>query len=421
MKLTYWGITGLISLLSCGHLRAQNADDAAPVAISKSKTEIAPGNLAPRPPMGWNTWNTFQTNINEPLLKGMVDAYVSSGMRDAGYQYFVLDDGWMTMERDQNGNLVADPKKFPEGMKAFADYVHAKGLKFGIYNCAGNKTCAGYPGSRGHEYQDALLYASWGVDFLKYDWCNTDSLNAREAYITMSQALKATGRPIIFSLCEWGNHQPWLWAKGVGQLYRTTGDITANFDKDKNVGTWTALSVMTILDKQANIAKYNGPNHWNDPDMLEVGNGMSYEEDKAHFSLWCMLAAPLAAGNDLRKMSVQTQSILTNHRAIAIDQDALGIAASRIYKADSLEVWIKPLASGEFAVCFLNRSASAQQVTYRWQDHPVKDEINNITLDFGQTSYQLHDVWANKNSGNTKKEFKQAIAGHGVIMLRLVK
>jgi alpha-galactosidase len=255
---------------------------------------------------------------------------VSSGMRDAGYKYFVLDDGWMSMERDKDGNLVADPQKFPNGMKAFADYVHSKGLKFGIYNCAGDKTCAGYPGTRGNEYQDARLYASWGVDFLKYDWCNTDSLNAREAYITMSRALKATGRPILFSLCEWGNHQPWLWAKGVGEQYRTSGDITANFDKDKHMGTWSALSVMNILDKQVNIREYNGPNHWNDPDMLEVGNGMSYNEDKAHFSMWCMLSAPLVAGNDLRKMSEQTKSILTNKEVIAIDQDELGIAAYRI-------------------------------------------------------------------------------------------
>jgi alpha-galactosidase len=256
---------------------------------------------------------------------------------------------------------------------------------------------------------------------LKYDWCNTDSLNAREAYITMSSALKATGRPITFSLCEWGNHQPWLWAKGVGELYRTTGDITANFDKDKNIGTWTALSVMTILDKQVNIAKYNGPNHWNDPDMLEVGNGMSYNEDKAHFSLWCMLAAPLAAGNDLRKMSAQTQTILTNKEAIAIDQDVLGIAASRAYKADSVEVWVKPLANNEFAVCFLNRSLSTQQLTYNWKEHPVKDEISNITADFSITTYKLRDVWAKKDIGNTKKAFEQTIAGHSVVMLRLVK
>jgi alpha-galactosidase len=387
-----------LNVAFCVNVIAQTTDSAAPVAIAKEQASNT-GNLAPTPPMGWNTWNTFQTNINEPLLKGMVDAYVSSGMRDAGYKYFVLDDGWMTMERDKNGDLVADPKKFPNGMKAFADYVHSKGLKFGIYNCA----------------------ASYGVDFLKYDWCNTDSLNAREAYITMSQALKASGREITFSLCEWGNHQPWLWARGVGELYRTTGDITASFDKDKHNNTWTALSVMSILDKQPAIAQYNGPNHWNDPDMLEVGNGMTFNEDKAHFSLWCMLAAPLAAGNDLRKMSPQTQSILTNKAAIAIDQDALGIAASRIYQTDSLEVWVKPLVKNEVAVCFLNRSSSAKQVAYNWQAHPVKNEPNNVSIDFTQATFRLHDIWANKDLGTTKKAFKQSLDGHSVIVVKLAK
>jgi alpha-galactosidase len=399
--------------------QAQTTDGAAPVVVEKIKLET--GNLAPTPPMGWNTWNTFQTNIDEPLLKGMVDAYVSSGMRDAGYRYFVLDDGWMAMDRDSNGNLVADPKKFPNGMKAFADYVHSKGLKFGIYNCAGNKTCAGYPGTRGHEYQDARLYASWGVDFLKYDWCNTDSLNAREAYITMSSALKATGRPIVFSLCEWGGHQPWLWAKGVGEQYRTTGDITANFDKDKHMGTWSALSVMNILDKQVNIRKYNGPNHWNDPDMLEVGNGMSYNEDKAHFSLWCMLAAPLAAGNDLRKMSEQTRSILTNKEVIAIDQDELGIAAYRIKMADSLELWVKPLKNNELAVCFLNRASHPQKLNIKWNDLDISNAEAGIDIKFAENKYVLHDLWLKKAAGTTKGIFKQDLASHDVIMLKLTK
>lgn len=269
-------LTGLFSVLTGTIVLAQNE---APVKIEKKATVQKVTNLAATPPMGWNSWNTFQTKISEQLVRDMADTYVASGMRDAGYKYLVLDDGWMAMERDKNGSLVADPQKFPNGMKAVADYVHSKGLKFGIYNCAGDKTCAGYPGTRGHEYEDARLYASWGVDFLKYDWCNTDSLNAREAYITMARALQATGRPILFSLCEWGNHQPWLWADGVGEMYRATGDITANFDKDKHMGTWTALSVMTIVDKMPAIRQYNGPNHWNDPDMLEVGNGMSFSED----------------------------------------------------------------------------------------------------------------------------------------------
>ncbi|MDB5128175.1 glycoside hydrolase family 27 protein [Mucilaginibacter sp.] len=421
MKTRYLNRCLVAAMLVAGSINAwaQTTDGAAPVAVEKIKLET--GNLAPTPPMGWNTWNTFQTNIDEPLLKGMVNAYVSSGMRDAGYRYFVLDDGWMAMDRDNNGNLVADPKKFPNGMKAFADYVHSKGLKFGIYNCAGNKTCAGYPGTRGHEYQDARLYASWGVDFLKYDWCNTDSLNAREAYITMSSALKATGRPIVFSLCEWGGHQPWLWAKGVGEQYRTTGDITANFDKDKHMGTWSALSVMNILDKQVNIRKYNGPNHWNDPDMLEVGNGMSYNEDKAHFSLWCMLAAPLAAGNDLRKMSDKTRSILTNKEAIAIDQDELGIAAYRIKIADSLELWVKPLKNYELAVCFLNRASHPQKLNIKWSDLDISNAEAGINIKFAENKYALRDLWLKKAAGTTKGTFKQDLASHDVIMVKLTK
>ncbi|WP_428330423.1 glycoside hydrolase family 27 protein [Mucilaginibacter sp.] len=377
--------------------------------------------LAQTPPMGWNSWNTFQTNIDEPLLKGMVDTYVSSGMKDAGYNYFVLDDGWMSMDRDKDGNLVADPKKFPNGMKAFADYVHSKGLKFGIYNCAGTKTCAGYPGTRGYEYQDARLYASWGVDYLKFDWCNTDGINAKEAYTTMSNAIKAAGRPMIFSLCEWGQHQPWLWAKDVGQLWRSTGDIWAGFDKNLSKGSWTALSVLTILDKQDSIRQYAGPGHWNDPDMLEVGNGMKYNEDKAHFSLWCMLAAPLMAGNDLRKMSDQTKTILTNKDAIAIDQDALGIEGFKYYAFDGLELFVKPLANNELAVCFLNRSSRPQNVSYDWKEHLISDAISKTNVDFNKANYKLHDVWSKKDIGTTDKTFKQTIGVNDVVLLRLTK
>jgi alpha-galactosidase len=377
--------------------------------------------LAQTPPMGWNSWNTFQTNIDEPLLKGMVDTYVSSGMKDAGYTYFVLDDGWMAMDRDKDGNLVADPKKFPNGMKAFADYVHAKGLKFGIYNCAGTKTCAGYPGTRGFEYQDARLYASWGVDYLKFDWCNTDGINAKEAYTTMSKAIRAAGRPMIFSLCEWGQHQPWKWAADVGQLWRSTGDIWAGFDKNLSKGSWTALSVLTILDKQDTIRQYAGPGHWNDPDMLEVGNGMKYNEDKAHFSLWCMLAAPLMAGNDLRKMSDQTREVLTNKDLLAIDQDALGIECFRYYLFDGLEIFIKPLANNELAVCFLNRSDHIQHISFDWKEHVVNDTLSKTSIDFNKTTYKLKDLWTKKDAGTTNKPFKQTIGVNDVVVLRLTK
>ena len=226
------------------------------------------------------------------------------------------------------------------------------------------------------------LYASWGVDFLKYDWCNTDSLNTPEAYKTMSAALRATGRPIVFSICEWGDHKPWLWAKGVGELYRSTGDISANFVVRKPQGNWTPQSVISILNLQEAIRKYNGPNHWNDPDMLEVGNGMSYEEDKAHFSLWCMLAAPLAAGNDLRKMSAATRSILTNKEMIAIDQDSLGIAAFKMPLSDSVELWVKPLKNGELALCFFNRTETTRKINLNWKDLVLQDQLSGMNIHF---------------------------------------
>jgi alpha-galactosidase len=397
-------LTTLASVIFCTSLYAQKFEE-----------------LAQTPPMGWNSWNTFQTNIDEPLLKGMVDTYASSGMRDAGYTYFVLDDGWMAMERDKDGNLVADPKKFPNGIRSFIDYVHSKGLKFGIYNCAGTKTCAGYPGTRGYEYQDARLYASWGVDYLKFDWCYSEGLNAREAYTTMSKAIRAAGRPMIFSLCEWGGHQPWLWAKDVGQLWRTTGDIHAGFASNLSKGSWTALSVLNILDKQDSIRQYAGPGHWNDPDMLEVGNGMSYNEDRAHFSLWCMLAAPLMAGNDLRKMSDQTTSILTNKEIIGIDQDPLGVEGFRYYAFDGLEIWMKPLLGDELAVCFLNRSTRPQTISYDWKDHVVNDTVSKTTFDFNKSIYKLRDLWAKKDVGTTNRPFKQTIGVNDVAMLRLTK
>lgn len=377
--------------------------------------------LAQTPPMGFNTWNTFQTNINEQMLKNMVDSFISSGMKDAGYQYFILDDGWMAMQRDSSGKLVPDPKKFPGGMKKFVDYVHAKGLKFGIYNCAGTLTCGGYPGSRGYEYQDARFYAALGVDYLKYDWCNTDGLNAKEAYTTMSKAIKVAGRPMVFSLCEWGNHKPWEWATSVGHLWRTTGDIGAGFDGVVDKGTWSAMSVMGIADKQAEMRQYSGPGHWNDPDMLEVGNGMTYNEDKAHFSLWCMLAAPLMAGNDLRKMTDQTKSILTNTDVIAVDQDVLGIEGFKYSTLEGLEIWIKPLANNELAICFLNRSAKHQTITYNWKDHPIKDTLSGINIDFNTSAYKVYDLWLKKGLGNTKRALKTAIGVHEAVMVKLTK
>jgi alpha-galactosidase len=379
-------------------------------------------NLAPTPPMGWNSWNTFQTNINEQLVKDMADVMVASGMRDAGYTYLVLDDGWMATQRDpKTGDLVPDPKKFPNGLKPVIDYVHSKGLKFGLYNCAGTKTCAGYPGTRGYEYQDARFYASLGTDYLKFDWCNTQGINAREAYTTMSKALRTAGRPIVFSLCEWGSNKPWEWAEPVGQLWRTTGDIGAKFDGYLEMGNWKANSVMVITDMQDTLRKYNGPNHWNDPDMLEVGNGLSPAENRTHFSLWAMMASPLMAGNDLRKMSDETKAVLTNKDVIAIDQDALGIQGFKYTDKDSLQTWFKPLSNGDWAVAFVNRSSTPKSVDFNWQTETVSDQLFNKQLDAKNTTYKLHDLWTKKDAGTTKKPLRSVVQPHDVLMYRLSK
>ncbi|MCD8194472.1 MAG: glycoside hydrolase family 27 protein, partial [Tannerellaceae bacterium] len=264
--------------------------------------------------MGWNSWNKFATDINEQLVKEMAAALVGSSLKDAGYDHILLDDGWMAMERDAQGNLVPHPEKFPNGIKVVADYVHSKGLKFGLYNCAGNTTCAGYPGSRGHEYQDALKYAEWGVDYLKYDWCDTGNLNAEEAYTTMRDALYKAGRPILLSICEWGDNEPWEWAAPVGHSWRTTGDIYNCFECRHDHGgfySWGVLNILEMRD-QDKLRKVAGPGHWNDMDMLEVGNGgLTRYEEQTHFALWAILNSPLILGNDLRDMKKETLEILT--------------------------------------------------------------------------------------------------------------
>jgi len=377
--------------------------------------------LAQTPPMGWNSWNKFACDVSEKLICEAADAMVSSGMKDAGYEYIVIDDCWQ-VSRDSLGFIVADPKRFPSGIKALADYVHSKGLKFGIYSCAGDKTCGGRPAGRGHEYQDAVMYAKWGVDYLKYDWCNTDKLNAEGSYITMRDALHEAGRPIVFSLCEWGNNKPWLWAKEVGQLWRTTGDIYNCFDCFSDHGTWKQNGVMQILDMQSALRQYAGPGHWNDPDMLEVGNGMSVNEDRAHFTMWCMIAAPLISGNDLKSMGLQTQRILTNKEVIAIYQDMLGIQGFKYAVKDSVETWLKPLNNGEWALCLLNRSSIAKMVEMSWKTLSVADSLSNRTLDTsGKLQYKLRDLWLAKNIGDTRKPLKTTIPAHDVLCLKLYK
>lgn len=378
--------------------------------------------LAPTPPMGWSSWNTFGTRINEQLIKGIADYMVSSGMRDAGYTYINLDDGWSTHKRDSiTGDLVADPVKFPSGMKALADYVHSKGLKFGLYNCGGTMTCAKFPGSHGYEEQDARLYASWGVDYLKYDWCYSEGFDVKESYKKMSQAMKDAGRPMIFSLCEWGNSKPWTWAKEVGHLWRISGDIGNVFDGIKQYDTWHSLGVMRIVDIAADLYPYASPGAWNDPDMMEVGNGQTETQDKTHFSIWCMMAAPLMAGNDLTKMSDTTIRILTNKDAIAIDQDKMGWQGFRYSNVDSLQVWFKPLENDEWAVCFVNRGNKTKDVNFDWKKENVVYSVNQKALNAGKVEYELYDVWEKKSRGATKKKFSVKLEKHSSVMMRMKK
>jgi alpha-galactosidase len=376
--------------------------------------------LAMTPPMGWNSWNTFATNIDEKLVKETADIMVSSGLAAAGYNYIVLDDGWMTKERDANGDLVPDPVKFPNGMKAVVDFVHSKGLKFGLYNCAGTQTCAGYPGTRGYEYQDARFYAKLEIDFLKYDWCNTKGIIATEAYTTMSNALKTAGRPIVFSLCEWGDNQPWEWGKPVGNLWRISGDIYPCFDCEfKHPENWSSWGFMKIAEMRKDIRKYSGPDHWNDFDMMEVGNEMNDTEDKSHFAMWCMLSSPLFTGNDYRKMSKETLAILTNKELIAINQDKLGIQGFKYAVEDGVEVWVKPLSGGNWAVTFLNRTDAAKKINFDWKKNTVKDVDFGYEADFAKSTFKLKNLWTNKEAGNTKKNFTAELASHDCITLKL--
>ncbi|MEN9445108.1 MAG: hypothetical protein RIS47_1999 [Bacteroidota bacterium] len=375
-------------------------------------------NLALTPPMGWNSWNKFACEVSADLLKQTADAMVSTGMKDAGYQYIVVDDCWHG-DRDSLGFIHPNATHFPKGMKDVVDYIHSKGLKFGIYSCAGALTCGGKPAGRGHEYQDAISYAQWGVDYLKYDWCNTEGLKSVGAYTTMRDALYAAGRPVVFSLCEWGDTKPWEWATNVGHLWRTTGDIYNCFDCVEDHGTWKSFGVTHIIDKQDGLRKYAGPGHWNDPDMMEVGNGMAVNEDRAHFSMWAMLAAPLIAGNDLRSMSKETVEILTNHDAIAVNQDSLGIQGFRYSSKDSLETWFKPLKDGSWAVCFFNRAKTPAKVSFNWASEKVVDDVFAKQLDADKIRYKIYDLWTKKERGDTKKAFVADVPAHDVIMLRL--
>jgi alpha-galactosidase len=376
-------------------------------------------NLALTPPMGWNSWNKFACNVDEKLIREIADAIVSTGMKDAGYSYINIDDCWHG-ERDSLGFIHPDPVRFPSGMKALADYIHSKGLKLGIYSDAGSQTCGGRPGSRGYEFQDAKTYAGWGIDYLKYDWCNTEGLKAEGAYKTITAALKKAGRPVVLSICEWGSDKPWDWGKNVGHLWRTTGDIYNCFDCINDHGSWKSWGVMQILDKQDGLREYAGPGHWNDPDMLEVGNGkLTLAEDRAHFSMWAMIAAPLIAGNDLRKMDKNTLEVLTNKEVIAVNQDSLGIQGFKQGVKDSVECWLKPLKNGAWALCYLNRSKESKKLTINWKELNVNDNFSKRIFNPGSDSYKIRNLWTKKDIGKTSKNSNITLESHEVLMLQL--
>lgn len=391
--------------------------------------------LADTPPMGWNSWNCFRcSGINEQVIREMADAMVVNGMKDAGYEYIVIDDCWQ-IGREDDGTIIADPVKFPSGMKALAEYIHSKGLKFGLYSDAGVKTCAGRPGSRGYEFQDARTYAHWGIDFIKYDWCNAGDQNVKASYKIMRDALYLAGHPVLFSMCEWGENKPWLWAQDIAHTWRTTGDIRNNWNiMDAKEGKVWGGGIVVNLDMQQDLEAFAGPGHWNDPDMLEIGNGvLTEEEERAHFSLWCMLASPLMAGNDLRHMSSTTHQILTNTEIIAINQDSLGKQGFKIKDYGEFEVYYKPLKNGDIALCLFNRFDYPINIELDWKTmNPtifvdnMKQEIkHHDIIDREEVQlygrYKVRDLWKKQFVGNTNNTLKGNISGHDVLVLRLIK
>lgn len=362
--------------------------------------------LAPTPPMGWNSWNAFALNINSQIVMSVADSMVSKGLVDAGYEYIVIDDGWQ-IARDENGKIIADSTRFPEGIKFLADYIHSKGLKFGIYTCCGTKTCGGRPGSYGYEEIDAQTYAEWGVDFIKEDWCFTDGMDTRTQYKKMSDAIKATGRPMLLSLCEWGVSSPWEWGEGIGSMWRTTNDIQDCYDC---VRSWGGAGWVPILEQNVNLAPYAGPGHWNDPDMLEVGNhALNPTECRAHFSMWCMIAAPLIAGNNISTMNDTIRDILTAPEIIAIDQDKLGIQGTRIRNENGLQVWQKPLSDGSIAVALLNVTKS---------DATMQVSLEEIGFKKGKKS-SVRDLWKQKELPAIKDVFETTVEAHGVVVVKI--
>jgi alpha-galactosidase len=375
------------------------------VVVAAPQPAIALENgLARTPPMGFNNWNAThcEADFNESMIKGTADIFVSQGLKDVGYQYVNIDDCWALPQRDSQGNLVPDPVRFPNGIKALADYVHARGLRFGIYTSAGTKTCntAGFPGALGHEYEDARLFASWGVDYLKYDNCNNQGVDAVQRYTTMRDALLATGRPIVYSICEWGRSDPkvWTWGADVGNLWRTAGDISDN---------WTSMIGKAQFNRT--LAQYAGPGHWNDPDMLEVGNGgMTATEYRTHLGLWAIMGAPLLIGSDLRTASATTLSILKNTDVITVDQDRLGRQGTVVSNNAGLVVYSKVLANGDRAIALSNETTTTAT---------IGTSASAIGLG-GSSSYTLKDLWS-KSTRSTTGAISASVPGHATVMYRV--
>jgi alpha-galactosidase len=376
--------------------------------------------LASTPPMGWNSWNTFGHSINESVVRETADALVSTGLKDHGYEYVVIDDCWSVKDkRDGNGDLIPDPEKFPNGIRALAEYIHSKGLKIGIYSDAAEQTCAGFPGSYGFEEQDAQLWASWDIDFLKYDYCHAplDQATAIDRYARMGEALRKTDREFLYSLCEWGGRSPHLWGRDVGgHMWRVSGDV---YDSWVNIWmkTWYAIGIDVSIDIAAEVQEYGGPGGWNDLDMLVVGlkgkgqiagTGMSFLEYQTHMSLWCMACSPLMIGCDIRKLDSETASLLMNPEVLAVNQDALGIPAKRVKQDGTCEIWTKRLADESVAVSVINRGSRPEDVSVRARDIGLLD-----------TPKLARNLWAQEDVADFTTELTQRVQAHETVLLKI--
>jgi alpha-galactosidase len=367
-------------------------------SFSVSTDSPSSGALVKTPPMGWNSWNKFACDVSEKLIRETADAMVATGLQAAGYQYVNIDDCWQ-VSRDAQDTIVADPERFPSGIKALAAYVHGKNLKLGIYTDAGKMTCQKRPGSFDHEAQDINTYASWDIDYVKVDWCYAEGLDPIVQYTKFHDAIRQASRAIVFSICNWGVKAPWRWGAKTGNLWRTTGDISDTYDRMSIIGF-----------SQGGLEPFAGPGHWNDPDMLEVGNGgMDRDEYHTHMALWAILAAPLLAGNDLRNMSPETKEMLTNADVIAVDQDPKGVQGHRVWQQGLLEIWARPLADGSQAVGLFNRTEAA---------FPLTVEFKSIGV---PASAKVRDLWEHKDLGVMHDSYTAEVPKHGVAFIKISK